>query len=309
MPTTRTIPIANSGNQGGIQMWPSEELASRLYNLANVGLIVGLVLGVASTVLLVWMGNVKESYLRKSLVKIESANLHLKAELEHAIAESRSRQTELEIEQRKTAEAQQAAAEAQLKLRQAIEMVSTPRRIFLARLGRDEAAWAANLKEVQIYAGTPAVITSVPDVEAQGLASDIRTVLAVAGWNATIADATESNKIPLNVFREGVQVRTVEKIVPNSGPIPESQYSAASRAARALVGLLNVELGRPYGAPLSGVSWVPEFVIKEESGDFKMGALVATGFSFPDGGVVITVGMPTHDFLLFHDAAQPTKPK
>ena len=48
-------------------MWPSEELASRLYNMANVGLIVGLVLGVICTALVVWMGNVKEAYLQKEI--------------------------------------------------------------------------------------------------------------------------------------------------------------------------------------------------------------------------------------------------
>lgn len=41
-------------------MWPSEDLASRLYDTANVGLVVGLIIGVISTVLLVWMGNVRD---------------------------------------------------------------------------------------------------------------------------------------------------------------------------------------------------------------------------------------------------------
>ena len=48
-------------------MWPSEESASRLYDLANWGLIAGLVVGVVSTILLVWMGNIKEAYLRDHL--------------------------------------------------------------------------------------------------------------------------------------------------------------------------------------------------------------------------------------------------
>ena len=48
-------------------MWPSEEVAFRLYDFANWGLIAGLVVGVISTVLLVWMGNVKETYLRRDL--------------------------------------------------------------------------------------------------------------------------------------------------------------------------------------------------------------------------------------------------
>jgi hypothetical protein len=48
-------------------MWPSAETASSLYDLANIGLIIGLVVGVVSTVLLVWMGNVKEGYLNRAL--------------------------------------------------------------------------------------------------------------------------------------------------------------------------------------------------------------------------------------------------
>ena len=48
-------------------MWPSETWAGRLFDIANWGLIVGLVVGVISTVFLVWMGNVKETYLRREL--------------------------------------------------------------------------------------------------------------------------------------------------------------------------------------------------------------------------------------------------
>ncbi len=48
-------------------MWPSLKTASLLYDLANIGLIIGLVVGVISTVLVVWMGNVKEEYLNREL--------------------------------------------------------------------------------------------------------------------------------------------------------------------------------------------------------------------------------------------------
>lgn len=45
-------------------MWPSRETASWVYNLANWGLIGGLLVGAAATALIVWMGNVKEAYLK-----------------------------------------------------------------------------------------------------------------------------------------------------------------------------------------------------------------------------------------------------
>jgi multidrug efflux pump subunit AcrA (membrane-fusion protein) len=48
-------------------MWPSSETAARLYDLANIGLIIGLVVGIVSTLLVVWMGNVKEEYLNREL--------------------------------------------------------------------------------------------------------------------------------------------------------------------------------------------------------------------------------------------------
>jgi len=50
-------------------MWPSEESASRAYDLANWGLILSLIVGVASTILIVWMGGVKERYLKLSLAE------------------------------------------------------------------------------------------------------------------------------------------------------------------------------------------------------------------------------------------------
>lgn len=45
-------------------MWPSRETASLVYDWANLGLIVGLVIGVVATALMVWMGNLKEAYLK-----------------------------------------------------------------------------------------------------------------------------------------------------------------------------------------------------------------------------------------------------
>jgi len=54
-------------SQKGTEMWPSFDVASRLYDLANTAFIASLAIGVAATVLLVWMGNVKEGYLRRDV--------------------------------------------------------------------------------------------------------------------------------------------------------------------------------------------------------------------------------------------------
>jgi hypothetical protein len=52
---------------------PSEELASRVYDLANSALIVGLVIGLVATGLIVWMGKSKDSYLTKRIADANSA--------------------------------------------------------------------------------------------------------------------------------------------------------------------------------------------------------------------------------------------
>src|SRR2546429_2659345 len=48
-------------------VWLSEPWAARLYDWANLALIVALTLGVVATIGVVWMGNVKEEYLKRSL--------------------------------------------------------------------------------------------------------------------------------------------------------------------------------------------------------------------------------------------------
>jgi len=70
----------------------SEGLAIRLNDLSNLFLIIGLVIGVVSTVLLVWTGGVKEEYLKRelSLTKERTANANaLAARLENDAAQAR----------------------------------------------------------------------------------------------------------------------------------------------------------------------------------------------------------------------------
>ena len=65
--TVKTMAV--NASQGGMRMWPSPKVAAWLYDWSNIGLIIGLVLGVVSTVLLVWMGNIKEEYLNLELAR------------------------------------------------------------------------------------------------------------------------------------------------------------------------------------------------------------------------------------------------
>ena len=73
-------------------MWLSLETASWLYDAANVCLIIGLTLGVASTVLVVWTGTIKEEYLTRDV-----AAAHERA----AQAEQKAAIAKLELEKLK----------------------------------------------------------------------------------------------------------------------------------------------------------------------------------------------------------------
>jgi hypothetical protein len=70
------------GSQGERRMWPSEAFAASIYDAANIALVAALVTGAVATVLIVWMGNIKEEYLRRALASVnnEAAQAHLEAE-------------------------------------------------------------------------------------------------------------------------------------------------------------------------------------------------------------------------------------
>lgn len=158
--------------------------------MANWGLIIGLILGVISTVLLVWMGNVKEVYLRRELAatgeraghaeeraaNVEHANIQLGIDLKNATAESDRRQSELEVEQRKTAQAQKETAEAQLRLKRYAEAIAV--REGPRRLNTDQF-----LSELR---GKPKAVVRIwykfDDGEAYDLAEQIYRALRKANW-------------------------------------------------------------------------------------------------------------------------------
>ena len=78
-------------------MWSSLKTAMWIYDVSNIGLIIGLVIGVISTVLVVWMGNVKEEYLNRELTvsRERTATLEKQStELEVAVSEADARAAE-----------------------------------------------------------------------------------------------------------------------------------------------------------------------------------------------------------------------
>jgi hypothetical protein len=109
IPAIITMATADSGNQGARRMlWPSLEVASRIADIANLSFIGSLVVGVISTVAIVWMATVKESHWdiarQQSAERIAELNretARLSAETEAsraAIAEANARALEAKAE-------------------------------------------------------------------------------------------------------------------------------------------------------------------------------------------------------------------
>ena len=161
MPTTAattTIAMAESGNQGGMRMWPSESTATLIFNVASLVFVGSLAVGVVATVAVIWMGNVKEEYWesdrRTSKEKI--------AELD----------TQAEQLRKDTAEANAQAAKAQLEL----ATFRAPRRI--------EPMQASNISsQIRRFSGIEFDTASAGnDPEQADFLWLLETALLDAGW-------------------------------------------------------------------------------------------------------------------------------
>ena len=86
--------IADNGTHGDRDMWPSLEAATTVSDIANFALIGSLVVGVVSTVLIVWMANVKESHWEANRTGARERI----AVLDVAVAEANARANEAALE-------------------------------------------------------------------------------------------------------------------------------------------------------------------------------------------------------------------
>ncbi len=223
VPKMRTTPIAESGNQGGIGMWPSEESASRIYDLANSGLIIGLVIGVISTALIIWMGKVKEAHLRKY---VADTNVRA-ADAEQRAAEAKITATEAGAGTAKALTEQERLRHENLALSIKLEDER------LARIKIEESvAWRRLTKDQQSeigtrlrpFSGQVALLQyNVNDLEASAFGSDIASALELAGWGA-------SEPLAIVRLREGpVPLGTNPPL--ETGVVIVSTGDEASRAA------------------------------------------------------------------------------
>jgi len=185
-------------------MWPSEEWASKTYDWANIGLIASLVAGVISTFLVVWMGNVKEGYLKQSLAqsKQQTATLELQAAgLIKAAEDEKSARVELES------------------------------RVAWRRLRAEEQPkFCVPLKP---FGGQTALIAYNPnDLEAFTFALTIASALRMANW-----DVTE----PLAVLemREGPVPLGTNPPLQTGVIVGSTNDEGSQKAARALIATLH----------------------------------------------------------------------
>ncbi len=170
-------------------MWPTEDTAARLYNCANLGLIFSLCFGVASTVLVVWMGNVKEGYSNERiaattdrLTNAQEELARLQKDAADAEAAQKRVETDLEAQKQHTAEAQKAAADAALELAK----FKAPR---ILSPEKQEAIIAA----LRPFAGQSFALAVFPDPEPLALIRSLDTLLRSAGWT----------RVPAQIQRDG----------------------------------------------------------------------------------------------------------
>ena len=79
MPVITIIAMADTGNHVGNEIWPTLEVASKIFDLSSFVLIGSLMFGAVATVLMVWMGIVKEHHWDNARegAKLKIASLEL----------------------------------------------------------------------------------------------------------------------------------------------------------------------------------------------------------------------------------------
>jgi len=134
--------------------------------------------------------------------------------------------------------------------------------------------------------------------------------LSDSGWNV-VPTAPQQSHIPYELMSEGVRVITLEESGLGPGNpasakviMPPPPKSKAFAPAAALVKLLNLDLGPPYGPEYFGVHWEPEL------NDPRFASITRRGFVFPDGAVLILVGTKPAEYAAnIHKQQKEQNPK
>lgn len=183
-----------------MRMWPQLKTAVFLYDIANIGLIISLVIGVISTVLVVWMGNVKEEYLDRELAysrertaslekqagESQTAIEQAKADVAKAYARSDEAKAESAKSFERATEAQRHLAESNERAAQA-EQKAAEAKLALERF---KAPRVLSQQEQQLivskaskFTGQEYTVTTFWDInEALAFSNQLHNTLLTAGW-------------------------------------------------------------------------------------------------------------------------------
>jgi hypothetical protein len=181
-------------------------------------------------------------------------------------------------------------------LKKYLAQLATPREIVISDRDGDHEERAVRFSEVRKYPGTVALIQWIPEFESSTYALHLAAALNDCGWHVK-PTTPEQSHIPYEWMQEGVRVITLEESLLEPGdpssarlkrPIPPK--SAAFAPAAALVKLLDLDLGPPYGPAYFGVHWEPEW------NDSRFTSLTKRGFVFPNGTVLILVGTQPKEY-------------
>lgn len=164
---------------------------------------------------------------------------------------------------------QKKAKNAELDLDAYLTQLRSPRDIVLGGRDGDQDERAKRFAEIDKYRGTTAVIQWIPEWEPTQYAMHLSLALSQHGWGIVQMTPVQSH-IPYEIMNEGVSITTFE------GWGKSKAYATAT----ALVNLLDLDLGPPYGPEYFGVHW-------DQPG---MTSFTQRGFVYPKDGVLILVG-------------------
>jgi hypothetical protein len=199
-------------------MWPSFETAAWWQDAANIALIGALVIGVIATALVVWMGNVKEEYLRRDLAVTNARAEEAKADASQSLAAAKQAESNLAGANARAEEAKAESAEANARAAEANKIAEGER---LARVKIEERLAPRSITQKQIdglskrlkpYSGISIDILQIGESpEITNFRSLLENPLRAAGLNlfsstavgsgsfiglsvGVLADASESDK-------------------------------------------------------------------------------------------------------------------
>lgn len=189
-------------------MWPSLESANRISDFANWGLVASLVVGVISTVLIVWMASTKEGYWDRERDAARERIAGLVKDTERLSGDAEAAKAEIATAQNNAATANERAAAANERAA-ALEKEATQARLEQERLKGlvnwrviDPAKISALASALRQSTGTVTLRYVATDAEAVGVAVQISKALEEANrlagrqvWTYTPDPHVYSNRL------------------------------------------------------------------------------------------------------------------